>query len=55
MKLRLERSQTSKHKLSTTMRNWLPILQSNIESLKEVLEPYVEENPFVELKLSCET
>ena len=55
MKLRLERSQTSKHKLSNTMRNWLPILQSNIESLKEVLEPYVEENPFVELKLSCET
>lgn len=50
MKLRQAQTQTQKQKLSSTLRGWLPILQSNIESLEEILEPFAEENPFIEIK-----
>ncbi|MDD3323899.1 MAG: RNA polymerase factor sigma-54 [Sulfurospirillaceae bacterium] len=54
MKLRTSQTQTTKQKLSSTLRGWLPILQSNIESLTETLEPFVQENPFIYVKPGSE-
>ncbi|MDO5046181.1 RNA polymerase factor sigma-54 [Campylobacter sp.] len=39
-----------KGKLSQTLRSWLPILSSSIEELKETLEPFVANNPFVTIE-----
>jgi RNA polymerase sigma-54 factor len=45
---------TQKGKLSQTLRSWLPILQADIESLKEELDKVAKENPFVEIKAGQE-
>ena len=50
MKLRTSSTLTTKGKLSQTLRAWLPILQSDIESLKEVLDEQMKDNPFVQIK-----
>lgn len=50
MKLRVNQSQTQKQKLSSTLRSWLPILQSDLDSLPEVLEPFAQANPFIQIK-----
>lgn len=50
MKLRAKTELSTKQKLSSTLRSWLPILQSNLEVLQEVLEPFARENPFIEIK-----
>ena len=50
MKLRARVEHTTKQKLSSTLRSWLPILQSDLESLQEILEPFAAQNPFVEIK-----
>ena len=47
--MKLRQSVHTKHKLSQTLRNWLPILQSDIASLKETLDEMAKENPFVEV------
>ena len=47
MKLRVSNTQTTKQKFSSTLRGWLPILQANLDSLVESLEPFVHENPFI--------
>ena len=52
--MKLRQSVTQKGKLSQTMRNWLPILQADIESLKEELDKFAKENPFVEIKAGQE-
>ena len=39
-----------KHKLSQTLKNWLPILHSNILELNEAIKPFAEENPLIEVK-----
>lgn len=49
-KLRTTQKPAIKQKLSQTLRSWLPLLQSNLESLMETLEPFKEENPFLEIK-----
>jgi len=49
MKLRTSTSTTTKHKLSQTLRSWLPILQSDLESLNETLKEAAKENPFIEI------
>ncbi len=54
MGIRLRNSVTQKGKLSQTMRNWLPILQADIESLKEELDRFAKQNPFVEVKAGQE-
>lgn len=56
MSLRIKQTQkvTQKGKLSQTMRSWLPILQADIESLKEELDKFAKENPFVEIKAGQE-
>lgn len=48
--MKLRQNISSKHKLSNTLRGWLPILQADIESLKETLDGAIKENPFVEIK-----
>lgn len=54
MKLRVSTVQTNKQKFSSTLRGWLPILQSNLETLAETLEPFVQENPFIVIKAGSE-
>ena len=49
MKLRVSNTQTTKQKFSSTLRGWLPILQANLDSLSESLEPFVQENPFISI------
>ena len=50
MKLKTNVKTATKHKLSTTLRSWLPILQADLESLKETLDNAAKENPFIEIK-----
>ena len=50
MKLRTSSTLATKGKLSQTLRGWLPILQSDLESLKEVLDEQTKDNPFVQIK-----
>lgn len=52
----LRQSQTveNKHKLSNTLRNWLPILHSSLSDLGEAMSPFVESNPVVEVESGYE-
>ena len=44
----------TKHKLSNTLRNWLPILHSSLSELGEAMTPFVESNPVVEVESGYE-
>jgi len=48
--LRQTQSVETKHKLSNTLRNWLPILHASLSDLPEAMEPFVSANPVVEVK-----
>ncbi len=48
--MKLKTRQTAKHILSSTMHTWLPILQSDLSSLDEAIEPFVSSNPFIEVR-----
>lgn len=52
----LRQSQTveTKHKLSNTLRNWLPILHSSLSDLGEAMSPFIESNPVVEVESGYE-
>ena len=52
--LRQTQSVENKHKLSNTLRNWLPILHSSLSDLGEAMAPFVEANPVVEVKSGFE-
>jgi len=52
--LRQTQSVETKHKLSNTLRNWLPILHSSLSDLGEAMEPFIESNPVVEVKSGFE-
>lgn len=54
MKLRVNTTQTAKQKFSSTLRGWLPILQANLDTLTETLEPFVQENPLIHIRSGCE-
>jgi len=54
VKLRTNVSTTTKHKLSQTLRSWLPILQADLESLNETLKEASKENPFIEIQSGSE-
>jgi len=54
VKLRVSSTQTTKQKFSSTLRGWLPILQSNLDALLETLEPFVQENPLISVTSGCE-
>ena len=52
--LRQTQSVESKHKLSNTLRNWLPILHSSLSDLGEAMAPFIEANPVVEVESGYE-
>ncbi|MDD2652237.1 MAG: RNA polymerase factor sigma-54 [Sulfurimonas sp.] len=52
--LRQTQSVENKHKLSNTLRNWLPILHSSLSDLGEAMAPFVEANPVVEISSGFE-
>ena len=52
--LRQRQSVENKHKLSNTLRNWLPILHSSLSELGEAMTPFVESNPVVEVESGYE-
>jgi len=52
--LRQTQSVETKHKLSNTLRNWLPILHSSLSDLGEAMAPFVESNPVVEIESGYE-
>lgn len=52
--LRQNHSVENKHKLSNTLRNWLPILHSSLSDLGKVMAPFVESNPVVEVESAYE-
>ncbi|MDD2448611.1 MAG: RNA polymerase factor sigma-54 [Sulfurimonas sp.] len=52
--LRQNTSVQTKHKLSNTLRNWLPILHSSLGDLGDAMAPFVEGNPVVEVKSGYE-
>jgi RNA polymerase sigma-54 factor len=52
--MKLRQSQSTKLKLSSTLRSWLPILKTDVESLHEVVSEYAKENPYIEVKSSLE-
>ena len=54
MKLRQTQSTGLKTKLSSTLRSWLPILQSSLEELEEHLREYEKENPYMEIRSGFE-
>ncbi|MCF6339212.1 MAG: RNA polymerase factor sigma-54 [Sulfurimonas sp.] len=52
--LRQIQSVENKHKLSNTLRNWLPILHSSLSDLNEAMNPFVESNPVIEIESGYE-
>ncbi len=52
--LRQTQSVENKHKLSNTLRNWLPILHSSLSDLGEAMSPFVESNPVIEVESGYE-
>jgi RNA polymerase sigma-54 factor len=48
--LRQTQAVETKHKLSNTLRNWLPILHSSLSDLPEAMTPFIESNPVIEVK-----
>jgi len=52
--LRQTRGVETKHKLSNTLRNWLPILHSSLSDLGEAMSPFIECNPVVEIESGFE-
>jgi len=52
--LRQTQTAETKHKLSNTLRNWLPILHSSLSDLGEAMAPFVESNPVVEVESGYE-
>ncbi|PAF46977.1 RNA polymerase factor sigma-54 [Helicobacter sp. 12S02634-8] len=49
---RLRQNVGVKNKLSTTLKSWLPILQSNVFEMEETINEYAKENPFISLQSS---
>lgn len=54
MALRVSQGLESKNKLSSTLRNWLPILHSSLGDLEEAMSPFVEGNPLISIKSGYE-
>ena len=52
--LRQKQSVETKHKLSNTLRNWLPILHSSLSDLGEAIAPFLDANPVIEVKSGYE-
>lgn len=55
MKLRTQASTTLKTKLSSTLKSWLPILQSGVGELEETLGEFAKDNPYLEIQSGIAT
>lgn len=53
--MKLKQSHTVKGKLSSTLKSWLPILQTGITELEETLSEYSRENPYVDIRSNIQT
>lgn len=47
---KLRTNTTIKPRLSNTLKNWLPILQSGANEIEEVLNDFAKENPYIEIQ-----
>jgi len=54
MKLRHSGQATIKGKLSTTLKSWLPILQTGVTELEDEFKKFEEENPYLKIKSGFE-
>ncbi len=52
--MKLRQSVETKHKLSSTLRNWLPILHASLGDLEEAIAPMLEGNVVAEVKSGYE-
>ncbi|HUH41500.1 MAG: RNA polymerase factor sigma-54 [Sulfurimonas sp.] len=52
--LRQTQGVENKHKLSNTLRNWLPILHSSLSDLGEAMSPFIDANPIIEVSSGFE-
>ncbi len=52
--MKIRHNVATKQKLSGTLRGWLPILQADLDSLKETLDIATKDNPFIEIKSGSE-
>lgn len=52
--LKARQSVQTKVKLSNTLRSWLPILHSGLSELEEIVQPFVQSNPVVEVSSGFE-
>lgn len=48
--MKLKQKVNLKTKLSSTLKSWFPILQGSTIQLEEILEEFIDTNPFVEIK-----
>lgn len=48
--IKLTPNQSVKTKLSTTLKSWLPILQSSGDELEDTLKEFIKDNPYAEIK-----
>lgn len=55
MKLRTQAASTLKTKLSSTLKSWLPLLQSGIGELEETLENISKDNPYFDIRSNIAT
>ena len=55
MKLRQSQAVGLKTRLSTTMRDWLPILQAGIEELEDELKRFEARNPYIRIESGYES
>ncbi len=54
MKIRQNAQISAKHKLSNTLKSWLPILQANISDLNQTIDEFTNTNPYMEVKSGFE-
>lgn len=52
--LKLKQNLQTKQKLSNTLRSWLPLLHVGLDGLNEAIEPFKEQNPFLQITPSQE-
>ena len=55
MKLKTQNTASLKTKLSSTLKSWLPLLQSGISELEETLDGISKDNPYFDVKSNIAT
>lgn len=53
--MKLKNSASSKTKLSSTLKSWLPVLQSSVSDLEESLNEFSDSNPFLDIQSTIQT